>query len=61
MKTISYLYTSVPVRVSRKQLEKYAINAICACWYWDLINTLERLTDTDLVKIIEREPCLACE
>ena len=62
MKTINCLYTSVPIiRLSRKQLEDYAMNAICTCWYYDLAESLDEATDDDLVRIIEREPCTACE
>lgn len=62
MKTINCLYTSVPIiRVTREQLEVYALNAVCACWYKDLADMLDEATDDDLIGIIEREPCLACE
>lgn len=62
MKPMNYLYTSVPVlSLIRKQLEVRAVNAICACWYCDLISSLGRMKNTDLIRIIEREPCIACE
>jgi hypothetical protein len=62
MKTISYLYTSLPIiRVSREQLEILAMEAVCECWYCDLADVLDEATDYDLVRIIEREPCKACE
>jgi hypothetical protein len=62
MKPINYLYPSVLVlRASREQLETLAIEAICACWYYDLAVTLEETIDDDLIRIIEREPCIACE
>lgn len=62
MKPINYLYPSVPIiRVSREELEVLALNAVCACWYYDLADTLEETPDADLVRIIEREPCTACE
>jgi len=62
MKPINYLYTSVPVvRVTREQLEAYAMEAVCACWYYELLDLLEEATDVDLIRIIEREPCTACE
>jgi hypothetical protein len=62
VKTINYLYTGVPViRVSREQLEALAMEAVCACWYYELAEVLELATDDDLIRIIEREPCTACE
>ena len=62
MNQINDLYASVPIiRVSRKELEALALNAVCACWYYDLADTLEETPDTDLIRIIEREPCKSCE
>jgi hypothetical protein len=62
MKTINYLYSSLPIiRVSREQLEILAMEAVCACWYIELAEVLERATDDDLIRVIEREPCTACE
>lgn len=62
MKPINYLCTSVPIiRVSREELETFALNAVCACWYYDLADTLEETSDADLIGIIEREPCTFCE
>lgn len=62
MKTINYLYTSAPIiRVSREELEALAMDAVCACWYYDLADTLEETPDSDLIRVIEREPCIACE
>lgn len=62
MKPINYLYTSVPIiRVSREELEALALNAVCACWYYDLVDTLEESPDADLISVIEREPCKYCE
>lgn len=62
MKTINSLYSGVLIlRVSREELEILAMDAVCACWYYDLADTLEETPDTDLVRIIEREPCIACE
>jgi hypothetical protein len=62
VRTINYLYTGVPViRVSREQLELLAMEAVCACWYYELAEVLGLATDDDLIRIIEREPCTACE
>jgi len=62
MKPINYLYTSVPIiRVSREELEALAMKAVCACWYYDLADTLEETADTDLLCVIERDPCTFCE
>lgn len=62
MKAINYLNTSVPIiRVSREELEALALKAVCACWYYDLADTLEETPDADLLHVIEREPCTFCE
>jgi hypothetical protein len=62
MKTMNSLYTDVPViMVSREQLEVLAMEAVCACWCYDLAAVLEEATEDDLVRIIMREPCRACE
>jgi hypothetical protein len=37
------------------------MEAVCACWYYELAEVLELATDDDLIRIIEREPCTACE
>jgi hypothetical protein len=62
MNPIDYLHTGALIlRVSREELEALAMDAVCACWYYDLADTLEETPDADLVRIIEREPCIACE
>lgn len=62
MKTMNTSYSGILIlRVSREELEALAIEAVCACWYYDLADTLEETPDADLVGIIEREPCKACE
>ena len=62
MKTINYLYTSVPVlRVSRVELEALALQAVCACWHDDLAYLLKEASDAELIYVVEREPCTFCE
>lgn len=62
MKTINRRYSDIPViLVSREQLECLAIQAICACWYYELAKVLHDASNDDLLRIIEREPCTACE
>ena len=62
MNTINWRYSSVPYfLLYRDELEAAATKAVCACWYCDLVDALEEMPDTDLVRIIEREPCIACE
>lgn len=62
MNSINRLYSGVLIlRVTREELEMLAMDAVCACWYYDLADTLEETPDADLIRIIEREPCTACE
>lgn len=62
MKPINYLYTSVPIiRVSREELEELAMKSVCACWYKDLASVLKDTLDSELIYVIEREPCTFCE
>jgi hypothetical protein len=49
------------IRVSREQLQAHAMEDVCACWYYDLADTIHETTDNDLIRIIQREPCFACE
>lgn len=46
--------------VSREELELQAMEAICACDYYDLADTLQENSDDDLWKIINREACAIC-
>jgi len=62
MKTINGRYfNGLYIFVSRQQLESYALNAICECWSYDLIEMIDVATDAELIQIIEREPCMNCE
>lgn len=54
-------YNGLYIFVSRKQLESYALNAICECWSYDFADLLETISDEELIQIIEREPCRNCE
>lgn len=51
----------VQLFVSREELEVMAMDAVCACWYYDLADTIEETTDADLIHVIERDPCISCE
>jgi hypothetical protein len=45
----------------REELEKQAIEAVCACRYYDLVDTLEETPDKDLVSIVNHtNKCEIC-
>ena len=46
---------------SREDLEKQALEAVCACDYYDLADTLQETPDEDLKRIINREACSICD
>ena len=45
--------------LSREALEKFALEEVCACRYYDLQDTLEEMPDKDLMLIINHT--IACE
>lgn len=47
--------------LDRETLEKIALEAICTCWYYDLADTIDALSDNDLYEIVERDKCPDCE
>lgn len=62
MSLINWRYSIAPyLRLSRDVLESKAMEAVCACWYYELADVLEEATEADLIRVIEREPCTACE
>lgn len=36
----------------REQLEKDALRAICACWYYNFADSIDAMTDAELEEII---------
>jgi hypothetical protein len=45
----------------RETLETLALEAICACWYYDLLDNLEITPDDELRAIIAKKtPCDHC-
>lgn len=38
--------------MSREDLEKQALTSVCSCWYYELSNDIETLSDDELNKII---------
>ena len=38
--------------MTREELETEAKRAVCSCWYYDLCNDIDTLTDEQLQKII---------
>lgn len=55
----------VPVEYSayRKELESRALFCICVCYYYDLVDTIDALTDRELEDIVARNgiACDLCE
>ncbi len=45
---------------SREDLEKQAMEAVCACDHYDLADTLQETPDEDLRRIIDHEACSIC-
>jgi len=38
--------------IAREKLEKAALMAICVCYYYDLADTIDSMTDTELEDIV---------
>lgn len=47
----------------REKLEKAALMAICACYYYDLADTIDSMTDNELDEIVANKgiDCDLCE
>ncbi|HMT19420.1 MAG TPA: hypothetical protein PKD15_05265 [Candidatus Saccharibacteria bacterium] len=47
---------------ARDKLEKAALMAICACYYYDLADTVDSMTDAELEEIVANKgvPCELC-
>ncbi len=41
-----------PNSQAREKLEKAALTAICKCYYYDLADTIDSMTDTELEEIV---------
>lgn len=41
--------------INRELLEKEALAEVCACWYYDLVDTLYETPDEDLRAIIRHK------
>lgn len=46
--------------VSREDLESLAISVVCACLYYDLVDTLLEMTDIELTIVVSGEYCDDC-
>lgn len=49
---------------AREKLEKAALMVICSCYYYDLADTIDSMTDAELEDIIAKngtEPCICDE
>ena len=38
--------------VERQQLEQAALEAVCACWYYDFADCINEITDAELEQIV---------
>jgi hypothetical protein len=38
----------------REELEKEALQSVCPCWYYDLADNIDSLSDYDLYQIAQR-------
>lgn len=48
------------VNISREELEALAVGVVCACFYYDLIDTLRETPDAELLHIIDGSYCKSC-
>lgn len=49
------------ITVSREDLEKQALEEVCACRYYDLADTLQETSDDELQSIIDHtDKCDIC-
>lgn len=47
--------------IDRELLEKEALAEVCACWYYDLADTLHETPDQDLLAILKHvHKCSTC-
>ena len=48
--------------MERELPEKEAMAEVCACWYYDLADTLYETSDDDLLAIVNHtHTCITCE
>lgn len=47
--------------LDRETLEAMAIEAVCACDYYDLMDCIDATSDKDLQAIIDDSSCAVCE
>lgn len=47
--------------VDRELLEQEALEKICACWYYDLVDNIEITSDNELLAIISQDRWPCCE
>lgn len=45
---------------SREFLESLAIDAVCPCLYYELVDTIGEVSDEDLIIIINGDACEIC-
>lgn len=48
--------------IDRELLEREALTEVCACWYYDLADTLYEMRDEDLLAIVKHaSECTVCD
>ena len=45
----------------REKLEKAALMAICVCYYYDLADTIDSMTDAELEEIVANKGIVDCD
>lgn len=61
MSTIRGTLGVMEVKLSREDLEKQALEEVCACRYYDLADTVQETPDEDLLSIINHtNKCEIC-
>ena len=47
--------------VAREKLERAALMVICACYYYDLADTIESMTESELEEIVANKGIVDCD
>ena len=47
--------------VAREKLERAALMVTCACYYYDLADTIESMTDAELEEIVANKGIVGCD
>jgi len=54
--------TDCTVLNRRQELEREALQTICACWYYDFADSIDAMTDDELIEVIANNgvECVNC-